>query len=202
MQRAAFGVQMHSGWGVLVAISLDPLELLARKRIVTADPEIPGAIQPYHFAAQLEHAQREKHLSRCDVSSRCLAVTAIGEVISELNQRHYRIVGAAVLFASGRPLPVLEKVLAAHPLIHTAEGEFFRQTAAKAFYDLQIPVTSIRERELDERAKGALGSRASRVQATISNLGTSVGPPWTRDHKTAALAALLILAAGEQKVQR
>jgi hypothetical protein len=193
---------MHSGWGVIIAISLDPLELLARKRIVTADPEIPGAVQPYHFAAQLEKAQQGKHLSRCEASSRSLAFTSIGEVISHLNQRHYRIVGAAVLCASGRPLPVLERILAAHPLIHTAEGEFFRQTAAKAFDDLQIPVTSIRERDLDERTKAALGSRASRLQATISNLGISVGPPWTRDHKTAALAAALILAAGDQKVVR
>jgi hypothetical protein len=202
MERAAFGIQMHSGWGVIVAISLEPLELLARKRIVTADPEIPGAIQPYHFAAQLEHAQQEKHLSCCQASSCRLAVTAIGEVISELNQRHYRIVGAAVLLASGRPLPALEKILVAHPLIHTAEGEFFRQTAARALDELQIPVTSIRERDLDERTKAALGSRASRVQATISKLGTAVGPPWTRDHKTAALAAALILAAGEQEVVR
>jgi len=202
MQPAAFGVQMHSGWGVLVAISLDPLELLARRRIVTADPEIPGSIQPYHFAAQLEHAQQEKHLSDCAASSCCLAAAAIGEVMSELNQRRYRIVGAAVLLASGRPQPALEKILSAHPLIHTAEGEFFRQTAAKAFHGLQIPVTSIRVRELDERAKAAFGNRASRVQATIANLGTCVGPPWTRDHKTAALAAALILAASEQKVSR
>jgi len=202
MQPAAFGVQMHSGWGVLVAVSLDPLELLARRRIVTADPEIPGAIQPYHFAAQLEHAQQEKHLSRCAASSCSLAASAIGEVMSELNQRHYRVVGASVLFAAGRPLPALEKILSAHPLIHTAEGEFFRQTAAKAFHGLQIPVTSIRERELDERAKAVFGSRASRVQATISTLGTSVGPPWTKDHKTAALAAALVLAASEQKVCR
>jgi hypothetical protein len=202
MQRAAFGVQMHSGWGVLVAVSLDPLELLARRRIVTADPEMPGAIQPYHFAAQLEPAQQAEHLSHCAASSCCLAVSSIGEVISELNQRHYRIVGAAVLFAAGRPLPSLEKILSAHPLIHTAEGEFFRQTAAKAFEGLQIPVASIRERELDERAKATFGDRASRLQATISNLGTSVGPPWTRDHKTAALAAALILAARAQKVCR
>ena len=200
MQRAAFGVQMHSGWGVLVAVSLDPLELLARRRIVTADPEMPGAIQPYHFAAQLEPAQQAEHLSRCAASSCGLAVSSIGEVLSELNQRHYRIVGAAVLFAAGRPLPALEKILSAHPLIHTAEGEFFRQNAAKAFESLQIPVTSIRERELDERAKAVFEKRASRVQATISNLGTSVGPPWTRDHKTAALAAALILTASEQKV--
>jgi hypothetical protein len=194
MQRAAFGVQMHSGWGVLVAVSLDPLELLARRRMVAADPKIPGAIQPYHFAAQLEPAQQAEHLSRCANSSCGLATSAIGEVISELNQRHYRIVGGAVLFAAGRPLPALEKILAAHPLIHTAEGEFFRQMAAKAFDGLRIPVTPIRERELDERAGAVFGNRASRVQASISNLGTTVGPPWTRDHKTAALAAALILA--------
>jgi hypothetical protein len=194
MRRAAFGVQMHSGWGVLVAVSLDPLELLARRRMVAADPKIPGAIQPYHFAAQLEPAQQAEHLSRCANSSCGLATSAIGEVISELNQRHYRIVGGAVLFAAGRPLPALEKILAAHPLIHTAEGEFFRQTAAKAFDGLRIPVTPIRERELDERAGAVFGNRASRVQASISNLGTTVGPPWTRDHKTAALAAALILA--------
>jgi hypothetical protein len=200
MQRAAFGVQMHSGWGVMVAVSLDPLELLARKRIVTADPDIPGAIQPYHFAAQLEHAQQEQHLSGCAASSRSFAVSAMREVIRELNQRHYQIVGAAVLFASGRTLPALKKILAAHALIHTAEGEFFRQTAAQAFTDLQIPVTSIRERELDERAIATFGNRASRLQAAISKFGTSVGPPWTRDHKTAALAAALILAAAEGKV--
>jgi hypothetical protein len=193
---------MHSGWGVLVAVSLDPLELLARRRIVIADPEIPGAIQPYHFAAQLDHAQQAEHLSHCSASSCSLAVSAIGEVMSELHQRHYRIVGAAVLSAAGRPLPVLEKILSAHPLIHTAEGEFFRQTAAKAFHALQVPVSSIPERELDERAKAAFGNRASRVRATISNLGASVGPPWTRDHKTAALAAALILAASQQKVCR
>jgi hypothetical protein len=193
---------MHSGWGVLVALSLDPLELLARRRMVTADPEMPGAIQPYHFAAQLEQAQQEKHLSRCAASACSLAASAIGEVMSELTQRHYRILGAAVLFAAGRPLPALEKILSAHPLIHTAEGEFFRQAASKAFHGLQIPVTSIRERELDQRAKAAFGSTAGRVQSTISSLGTFVGPPWTRDHKTAALAAALILAASEQKVRR
>jgi hypothetical protein len=202
MQPAAFGVQMHSGWGVLVAVSLDPLELLARKRIVIADPEIPGAIQPYHFAAQLEHAQQEKHLSLCAASSCSLAVSAIGEVMSELTQRHYRVAGAAVLFAAGRPLPALEKILSAHPLIHTAEGEFFRQAASNAFHRLQIPVTSIRERELEERAKAAFGKTAGRVQSTVSSLGTFVGPPWTRDHKTAALAAALILAAAKEKLRR
>ncbi len=79
MKPAALGVQMHSGWGVLVAVSADPLEILVRRRIVTADPEIPGAIQPYHFAANLELPEQEKHLSRCAASSSRLAAAAIAE---------------------------------------------------------------------------------------------------------------------------
>ncbi len=195
MKRAALGFHMHSGWGVLVAVSGDAhsVELLDRKRIVVADPEVRGAIQPYHFAAQLEPPEQEKHLAHCTASSSRLAATAIAEVVKELNGRHYGVVGAAILLASGRALPPLAKILAAHPLIHTAEGEFFRQAAYSACEGLRIPVTTIPVRELEARAKVAFAHTAARVQLSIANLGRSVGPPWTSDHKTAALAAALLL---------
>jgi hypothetical protein len=191
VKRAALGFHMHSGWGVLVAISgeANSVELLDRRRIVVADSEVPGAIQPYHFAAQLEPAAQEKHLVHCASSSSRLAVTAIADVVKELGGRHYDVVGAAILLASGRALPPLAKILAAHPLIHTAEGEFFRQAVHQACEALQIPVTAIRVRELDVRA-----NRASKLQRSIDGLGRTVGPPWTKDHKTAALAAALLLA--------
>jgi hypothetical protein len=32
------------------------------------------------------------------------------------------------------------------------------------------------------------------VRANIAIIGKSIGPPWTKDHKTAALAAALTLA--------
>jgi hypothetical protein len=201
MKRAALGVRMHSGWGVLVAVSGDAnsLEVTDRRRIVTTDPTIPGANQPYHYAARLALRepglpQSERYLANCaDVSER-LAFAAVDEVFRELDARHYRIVGAAVLLASGRPLPSLAKILASHPLIHTAEGEFFRHAVSKACERLKIPVTTIRERELEEQAKTAFGNAASRVQRRISTLGSSIGPPWTKDHKAAALAASVILA--------
>jgi hypothetical protein len=197
MKRAAFGVNMHSGWGVLVAVSCDSnsVELLDRRRIVIADPRTPGAIQPYHFAKGLDPPEQEKHLAHCAASSSQLAATAIAEVIRELDERHYSIVGAAILLASARPLPPLAKILAAHPLIHTAEGEFFRHAVHAACEGLEIPVTAIRMRELDERAKVAFANSASQVHCSIANLGSTVGPPWTKDHKTAALAAALLLVA-------
>ena len=187
---------MHSGWGVLVAISETPVEILDRRRIVTADPKIPGAIQPYHYAAQLELPQQQKHLEHCASSSSSLAKIAIAELTRELATRHYRIVGAAVLLASGRTLPALEKILAAHPLIHTAEGEFFRQAVIRACEELQIPVTAVRARDLDEQAKVTFGKTATQLQSSIASMGSKIGPPWTKDHKTATLAAALVLASG------
>jgi hypothetical protein len=191
MKRAALGFQMHSGWGVVVAVSKDAnaVTLLDRRRIVVADTEVHGAIQPYHFAAQLKPPEQERHLAHCAASSCQLAATAIAEVIRELDERHYRIVGSAILLASGRPLPRLAKILGAHPLIHTAEGEFFRQAVRQACEGLQIPVTAIRARELD-----AGMNKASELQRSIAGLGRTVGPPWTKDHKIAALAAAMLLA--------
>jgi hypothetical protein len=196
MKRAAIGVRMHSGWGVLVAVSGDAksVEVMDRRRIVTTDPKIPGAKQPYHYAANLELPESERYLANCAAVSERLALEAVGEVVRELGGRHYRIVGSAVILASGRPLPSLSKILASHPLIHTAEGEFFRNAVRKACDRLKISVSAIRERELDDRAKAAFGSAASRVQRRIASLGSSIGPPWTKDHKTAALAASMILA--------
>jgi hypothetical protein len=197
MKRAAFGVQMHSGWGVLVAVSgaPDAIEILARRRIVTADPEMPGAIQPYHYAMNLKLPESHKHLANCAAASTRLAIAAIADLVTELNARHYHVAGSAVLLASGRSLPPLEKILASHPLIHTAEGEFFRHTVSQACEDLQISVTAIRQQELEERANAAFGKAAIRVQGSIANLGRTIGPPWTKDHKTAALAAALILVS-------
>ncbi len=196
MKRAALGIQMHSGWGVFVAVSggINGVEILDRRRVVTADPAIPGANQPYHFASRLEPSESDKYIANCTAASSRMASRAIGELVRELAGRRYRIVGAAVLLASGRPLPPLEKILVSHPLIHTAEGEFFRHTASKGCEDLQIPVTAIRARELDGRVTIAFGNAASRLQESIASLGSSIGPPWTKDHKTATLAAALILA--------
>ena len=192
---------MHSGWGVLVAVSYaDRLELLDRRRIVVIDAAIPGAKQPYHYARLLLNNKNleaaERHLENCASTCEQIATVAIEEAVTGLRDRGYRIAGAAILQGAGRALPALPQILAAHPLIHTAEGEFFGLTARKACESLKIPVTGIRKRDLDEHAKTTLGKAAARAQRRIAVLGKSVGPPWTADHKAAALAALTILGRG------
>jgi hypothetical protein len=187
---------MHSGWGVLVAISVDAdsIEVLDRRRIVIADPAAPGAKQPYHFAAGRGLREAERYLANCAAVSGRLAVQAIKGEVEGLEARQCPVVGSAVLLASGRPLPPLPAILASHALIHTAEGEFFRDAVKKACECLGAPVMAIKERDLDDRARTAFGNKAGRMQGVISGLGSSIGPPWTKDHKTAALAAAILLA--------
>jgi hypothetical protein len=196
MKRAALGIRMHSGWGVLVTVSgeADSAEIMDRRRIVITHPSMPGAKQPYHYAVNLGLAEAEKYLANCAAASERLALAAVGELVQGLERRQFQIVGSAVLLASGRPLPSLSEILASHALIHTAEGEFYRGAVRKACERLEIQVTAIRERDLEERAETVFGNAASEVQRRISILGRSLGPPWTKDHKTAALAAAVILA--------
>jgi hypothetical protein len=197
MKRAALGIRMHSGWGVLVAVCGDrgPVEIVDRRRIFVTDPALPGANQPYHHAASLGLPAAEKYLLECAAASGRASLAAVEEVVRDLNKQQFRIVGSAVLKASGRSLPPLAKILAAHPLIHTAEGEFFRDAIRHACESLKIAVTSVSERELEEQAR-KFENAARQVPLMIANLGSSIGPPWTKDHKTAALAAYIVLAGG------
>lgn len=195
MNRAAIGVRMHSGWGALVAVShhAGKAEVIDRRRITLATPGAPGAIQPYHFAKDLALPAAEKFIGDCFAASKSLAAAAIQDVVNELRARKYRIVAAAVILASGRPLPPLAKILAAHPLLHAAEGEFFREAFTKACESLDIPVTGLRQRDLEEQARKIFGKSAIRISQQITAAGRCLGPPWTTDQKTATLAGLLVL---------
>jgi len=196
MKHAAIGVRMHSGWGALVAISNNAgaVEVIERRRIAITASGAAGANQPYHFAEHLELPEAEKFLSNCFAASKRLAVAAVRDVVDKLRGSQYRVVGSAVLLASGRPLPPLAKILASHAVIHAAEGEFFREVFTKACEGLDISVTGLRERDLDQCIQTTFGRGAARIQQQISTLGRALGPPWTRDQKTASLAALTVLA--------
>src|SRR5256885_9419587 len=109
MKRAAIGVRMHSGWGALVAVanSAGTVEVIDRRRVAIASAGTPGANQPYHFAENLELPEAERFLGNCFAASKRLAFEAVREVVGELHGRQYRVLGSAVLFASGRRLPPL-----------------------------------------------------------------------------------------------
>jgi hypothetical protein len=197
LEQCAIGIRVHSGWGAVVAVSgeANNLDVIVRRRIEIIDPKTPGAFQPYHFAQDLELPAAEKHIAKSAAESLRLAAAALQALVDELRAHAYRVQAAAILLSSARPLPELRMILASHPMIHTAEGEFFRQAFREACAGLKISVTGIRERELDEKAKDVLGRHAALVKRKIADAGKIIGAPWTTDQKAAALAAALLLAA-------
>jgi len=189
MKRAAFGIRMHSGWGVLVAVS-EGIEVIDRRRIVVTKDDGPRGNQPFHHAEELGLPKAEAFLAKYRSEAVGLAREAIEAAIKDVEAHGYRIAAAALLLASGRPLPALPKILASHPLIHTAEGELFREVASTACAAHRIPVARYRERDLEDLAKAAL---AESTKQRLTNAGRILGPPWTADHKAAALAACITL---------
>jgi hypothetical protein len=193
MKRAALGIRMHSGRGILVAVT-ETAEIIDRRRIAIITDDIQGGKQPYHHAEKIGLPYAEKYLAGYILKCDRLACEELQRTTSELHSRGYQVATAALLLASGRTLPALPQILAAHPLIHTAEGELFRQAVRQGCESLSIPVMGYRERDLEANAKKSLANSSSKVLRQLASAGKSIGPPWTADHKSAALAAYLALA--------
>ena len=199
-QRAALGFRTHSGWTVVVAVgnSLSKPVVLERRRIETADAAISGSRQPYHAAERLNPQKAETLIRTCRDSSARLATGAVSALVAQLTQNGHSVVGAGILFASGRPLPDLAATLRSHALIHTAEGEFFREALVQASGHCSLPVTRVKEREVWNRGAAVLGLGSPDLQRLIAELGRSLGPPWRQDEKLASLAAWIALAESDQ----
>jgi hypothetical protein len=189
---AALGLRAHSGWAVMVAVS-GGSAILRRRIEMTKGPGDPGK-QPYHAAEGMEPPQAEGFLRRTEKIAVAMAAAAVKDAVATLAGQGYQVVGAAVLLGSGKPLPELERILAAHPLIHTAEGVFYRDVLKSACEACGLTVTGIKEREAPGQCAAALGISGVELPARLSAMGKTLGPPWTQDEKLSAAAALAILS--------
>jgi hypothetical protein len=196
IKPAAIGLRAHSGWAALVGVAADAsaMRVAARRRIEIADPAIRGSKQPYHAVEPLKSGDAAALIERCRESSRTLAREAIGAAISELGDHGYQIIGCAVLVGTPQPARPLAETLASHVRIHTAEGQFFREILIEASRELNLPVTQIGERAVYAQACAKLKFAEVALAQWVTQLGRPLGPPWTQDHKRAALAACLALA--------
>jgi hypothetical protein len=195
-ELTTLGFRAHSGWAVMVAVAGSPSKpiVLERHRIKIADASIPGSKQPYHAVEELGTEKAEALLRRYRDSSSRLATGALEAMVARLMQAGRRVIGTGIIFASGRSLPALEMTLRSHALIHTAEGEFFREVLVQASEHCGLPVTRVKEREAWDRGEASLRLSSEDLQKLISELGRSLGPPWTQDEKLASLAGWIAMA--------
>jgi hypothetical protein len=193
MKRAAVGFRVHSGWTAMIAVSAakDGPDLLTRRRIHLVKTFTYEYRQPYHTAAKLSPDEAGVFVAHVRSEARNLAFRALRELKAELEQQNYSLERCGLLLASGRPLPALPKILAAHSLIHTADGELFREALLHAAARCSLKPVTIKERELLDSASRALRATPGSLTRRVAELGRGLGPPWSQDEKLASLVAWL-----------
>jgi len=191
---AALGFRPHSGWAALVAVAgppTDPAVVLRRRVELSRDtPRMP-----YHAAEGLSFAEAEALILRATEEACALAEGAVANAVAGLRAQGYEPRACGLLLAAGRPLPGLRDVLESHALIHTAEGELFREALRQASRRCALRLAEVKERELDERAARDLALPAASPASRLAQWGKVLGPPWTQDQKRAVLVAWVALAA-------
>jgi len=202
--RAAIGLRVHSGWTALVVVSgpLRSPRVIDRRRIVIFDAAIAGSKQPFHAAEKLELKQAEALIGRCRASTWKLARDAFGAALDEMREKGLEVAGCGLLLASGRPVGTLAEALASHAMLHTAEGQFFRDALSDASEHFGVPVTGVREKEVFARAAETLRIGENEIRRRVGEMGKAVGPPWSQDEKLAAVAAWIVLKTGVKGQKR
>jgi hypothetical protein len=196
MKQAAVGFRVHSGWSALVTISLEtgaPV-VLGRERVHLVNTFIYKFRQPYHTAERMPIGEAGAFVAGARSEAKELATRALCSTRAELQKQGYELARCALLLASGRTLPGLEGILQSHALIHTADGELFREALRCSSEDCGLEMACIRERELLDRGVKTLRTKRDRLLRRMTELGSGFGSPWTQDEKYAALAAWLVLA--------
>jgi hypothetical protein len=196
MKLAALGFRVHSGWTAAVVVTgpADSPAIAVRQRIELVKTFTYTYRQPYHTGKKMPLKDAAKFVAECRAEARKLALSALRTLEKELEGMNVKIRGCGLVLASGRPLPRLEQILASHALIHTADGELFREALTHACVKRGLPVRGVKERELFERASKSLRLRPEALQRRIAEFGRGLGPPWGQDEKFSALVGWLTLA--------
>jgi len=193
-ERIALGLRSHSGWAALVALQgpVSAPVVVDRRRLELCDRSFPR--QPYHAAENLPAAKAEALVSRSLETAAKLAREAVSDAVKDRRAAGQEIAGVGLLLSSARPLPKeLAAILASHALIHTAEGEMYRDVLRAGCERAGVEVAGLRERDLLTSAGQRLKLAPDVLRARLAALGKPLGPPWTQDEKLASLAAWLVL---------
>jgi hypothetical protein len=187
----AIGIRPHTGWAVAVVVggTARAPQVLHRERVEL----VPDGVErfAYHLVQDWPLAE-----AAASVEATQLAVEATAaEVLADLCNRARGLGRLAGIGLVGEPhdVPELERVLASHTLLHTAEGELFFGSLVDAAAQQRVGVTLVPPKATLDSAAHALGTDPERFTKRLADLRAELGAPWQADHKAATAAALVAL---------
>lgn len=178
------GIADHFGWAVAVAASADH-EVVDRRRIELIEPGMSAA--PIHYESRhLDVAGTAALVAEARASIARAASAAFDELAAD--------VASPIVSLSLRTWPpdfpddiaVQRRV----PYESRADAIMYRQVLADLARGRDWSVHLYSAKDVVDRAVGMLGARADDV---LHGPRDRLGPPWTKDHRT-ALAATVVAA--------
>jgi hypothetical protein len=199
--KIAFGLKAHSGWAALVILGQqgNDLSVVDRRRLALVEEDKLWAKQPYHAAEELPPAEARKVVQKGIAQAQRTALRELRAVVRWALAQGHVIAGCAVLV--GEPMPdwTVAEILAVHFRMHKAEGVLFRDVLSQAAKECSLRVLEISEKSMVERAATTLALSPETLSGLLTTLGKSVGAPWGKDQKDAAVAAMIALSAPAKK---
>jgi hypothetical protein len=199
VRRAALGFSVHTGWAALVAVAPSNgsvPEVIDRRRLELVgddDPERPRFV--FHAARLRPIGEAARFVEEMTALARSRAERAVRAAAEALREAGFRVVASALPAGKTVEGLPLERVLAAHALLHTGEGALFRASLRAASEALRIRVVELPPRGLERRAADALGVAPGALAATLARVGRDAGRPWAKDQRAAYVAAAIALSA-------
>lgn len=183
------GFSDHSGWAVLAVLAgeLSDARLLFRRRVQLCPEHLPR--QAYHAVAEAGAPQAV--IEEVTRAARALASEVIDEAIVEAGGD----ISAAAVAMGRTPVPAdVTKILASHTLLHTAEGELYRDALSEAADAAGLRIVRFLNKEVRSEAAAAMSWPLPELESRLAAMGKLAGTPWTKDEKDATAAAWLALA--------
>lgn len=179
------GIAHHFGWAVAVTASADH-QVVDRRRIELVGPGTATA-PIHHEGKPLDDAAAASLVA----AVRASAVRSTSAALDELAAALPGPIVSMSLRAWPLDFPTDIATLRRTPYEARADSVMYRQVLAEAARSRGWEVHVYDAKDVESQAAGILGERADEV---LHGPRKALGPPWTKDHRT-ALAATVVAGA-------
>jgi len=185
------GIAHHYGWAVAVTASVD-YRVVDRRRIELIEPDLPAAPIHHEGGPHALHRSGEPldddSLAALVANVRASVVRAASAALDEIVTAVAEPITAIALRAWPADFPEDIATQRRVPYESRADSVMYRQVLAELGHERGWAVPTFIARDVEGEAARILGDRADEV---LRGPRTTLGPPWSRDHRV-ALAATIV----------
>jgi hypothetical protein len=191
--QVAIGFRVKTGRAIAVVMAgpASAPRVLSRKSLQLWDPAIPESYQPWHAELELAPAESARVVPAALKAVERVALSALRELVGGIQSAPSSILGISLVAGSATDP---ESIRNPHMRAHAREGQLFPHALAVAAKALRIPAVTIVESEVFPIAAARLGKTPDALKLEVTELGRSVGKPWSAEEKAAAAAAWITLS--------